>query len=90
MVAVGATCTHTPRTVNIRDDRPMEVGSIIAKENMGAITIGICTAVNGSQRAQDAKERPPRTGQARRSRRLEKNPTNRQSEIVFANIVRAW
>ena len=47
MVAVGATGTHMPRTVNIRDNRPMKVGSIIARENEGAITIGLCTAVNG-------------------------------------------
>ena len=40
-------CVHRPPTVNIKDDRPMEVGSIIARENMGVVTIGLCTAVNG-------------------------------------------
>ena len=47
MVAIGATGTHVPRSVNIREDRQIEVGAIIARVNMGAITIGLCTAVDG-------------------------------------------
>jgi hypothetical protein len=47
MVAVAADGTHLPNLRIARENKPIEIGAVIASENQGKINIGLCTAVEG-------------------------------------------